>query len=307
MGYKLAGFDVIGGVEIDPKMMEIYRANFNPKFSYLEGVQEFKSRTDLPQELFNLDILDGSPPCSSFSMAGSREKDWGKNKKFREGQAEQVLDDLFFHFIDIAKKLKPKVVIAENVKGLIQGNAIGYVKQIFKEFKEAGYESQLFLLNSSRMGVPQIRERVFFISRRSDLCLPKISFQFNEPNIPLSRAFKGIDPYGATLTPMQLSLWKRTAPGKAFSTADKRGFWFGAYKAHPGMPFTTLTAQGGNSEGYMWDRPNKISPEGHRRIQSFPDDYVFLNMKSHYVCGMSVPPFMSQRVALEVYKQFFMS
>jgi DNA (cytosine-5)-methyltransferase 1 len=51
------------------------------------------------KELFDIDILDGSPPCSSFSMSGSREKAWGKNKKFREGQANQVLDDLFFHFI----------------------------------------------------------------------------------------------------------------------------------------------------------------------------------------------------------------
>jgi DNA (cytosine-5)-methyltransferase 1 len=50
-----------------------------------------------------LDILDGSPPCSSFSMAGNREKDWGKEKKFREGQAEQVLDNLFFDFIDLQK------------------------------------------------------------------------------------------------------------------------------------------------------------------------------------------------------------
>ena len=96
MGYKLAGFDVLGCNEIDPKMMEAYRTNHNPKYSYLEPIQTFKLRKDLPEELYNLDILDGSPPCSSFSMAGNREKDWGKEKKFREGQAEQVLDNLFF-------------------------------------------------------------------------------------------------------------------------------------------------------------------------------------------------------------------
>jgi DNA (cytosine-5)-methyltransferase 1 len=78
MGYKLAGFDVIGCNEIDPKMMAAYRANHNPKHSYLEPIQTFKNREDLPPELFDLDILDGSPPCSSFSMAGNREKDWGK-------------------------------------------------------------------------------------------------------------------------------------------------------------------------------------------------------------------------------------
>lgn len=68
MGYKLAGFDVIGCNEIDPKMMAAYRANHTPSFSFLEPIQTFKMRDDLPPELFDLDILDGSPPCSSFSM-----------------------------------------------------------------------------------------------------------------------------------------------------------------------------------------------------------------------------------------------
>ena len=134
MGYKLAGFDVIGCNEIDPKMMEAYKANHNPKYAYLEPIQTFKMREDLPQELYELDILDGSPPCSSFSMAGNREKDWGKDKVFREGQAMQVLDTLFFDFIDLAKKLQPKVVVAENVKGLLLGEAKAYVRQIYREY-----------------------------------------------------------------------------------------------------------------------------------------------------------------------------
>ena len=95
MGYKLAGFDVIGCNEIDHRMMYAYCQNHNPKFPFLEPIQTFKDKQDLPPELFNLDILDGSPPCSTFSIAGSREEAWGKKKKFREGQAEQVLDTLF--------------------------------------------------------------------------------------------------------------------------------------------------------------------------------------------------------------------
>ena len=162
MGYKLAGFDVIGCNEIDPKMIEAYILNHKPKFSFLESITTFSKRNDLPKELYNLDVLDGSPPCSSFSIAGNREEDWGKDKKFREGQAEQVLDTLFFDFIDLAKKLQPKIVVAENVKGLMMGNAIEYVKKIYKQFDEAGYYVEHFLLDSSRMGVPQKRERVFF-------------------------------------------------------------------------------------------------------------------------------------------------
>ena len=131
-----------------------------------------KMREDLPQEFYELDILDGSPPCSSFSMAGNREKDWGKDKIFREGQAMQVLDTLFFDFIDLAKKLQPKVVVAENVKGLLLGDAKKYVIEIYLEFEKAGYYCQHWLLDASKMGVPQRRERVFFIALRKDLAKP---------------------------------------------------------------------------------------------------------------------------------------
>ena len=94
MGYKLAGFEHLGGVEIDPPIADVYRTNHKPLHLYNEDIRVFNSRENLPSELYGLDILDGSPPCSSFSMAGSREKAWGKEKQFREGQAMQTLDDL---------------------------------------------------------------------------------------------------------------------------------------------------------------------------------------------------------------------
>ena len=85
MGYKLAGFNMLGGVEIDPEMMALYRANHNPQHSYLMGVQQFNELPldTIPDELKNLDLLDGSPPCSVFSMAGKREKKWGSEHHFR--------------------------------------------------------------------------------------------------------------------------------------------------------------------------------------------------------------------------------
>ena len=72
MGYKLAGFDVVGFLEIDKRMADMYTKNHNPKYAFIEGIQTFKDRNDLPAELFELDILDGSPPCSSFCMSGNR-------------------------------------------------------------------------------------------------------------------------------------------------------------------------------------------------------------------------------------------
>jgi len=100
MGYKLAGFHHLGGVEIDNKMAKIYQTNHSPEYFYHEDIRDFNQRNDLPEELYELDILDGSPPCSAFSMAWQREECWGKEKVFKEGQKKQILDELVFVFCD---------------------------------------------------------------------------------------------------------------------------------------------------------------------------------------------------------------
>ena len=164
MGYKLAGCEVVGCCEIDPEMNEIYVKNHNPKHNFLMDIREFNKlpKEELPPELYDLDILDGSPPCTTFSMAGEREDSWGKKKKFREGQAEQTLDDLSFVFIETVAKLRPKVMVMENVEGLILGEAWGYVQRIYKELNAIGYQVKHWLLKGEQMGIPQARHRVFF-------------------------------------------------------------------------------------------------------------------------------------------------
>ncbi len=305
MGYKLAGYEVIGCVEIDPQMIEIYKANHHPKYAFNMPVQQFKTipDSDLPPELFELDILDGSPPCSVFSTAGSREKKWGKAHQFREGQAKQRLDDLFFHFIDVAAKLRPKVVVAENVKGLIQGNARGYVKQIFQAFREAGYNCQLFLLNSAKMGVPQARERTFFVANRLG---KSINLSFNEEvitarDIVLSKGTKSCN-----VPEKALNLWHLCQPGKSFSSVHPLGHSFNSIKQHPDSPLPTIAAsygQGSWAGIFHWNEPRQLYIEEYTRGQSFPDDYNYANTKPVYVCGMSVPPFMMQRIANQIYRQ----
>ena len=212
MGYKRAGFDVIGNCEIDPRMNTVYVKNNHPKYNFLMDLRKFNKKTDLPEELYNLDILDGSPPCSTFSTAGSREKAWGKEKVFREGQQKQTLDDLFFVFLDTVEKLKPKIVVAENVTGLIKGNAKGYVNEIIKRFHNLGYDVQLFKLNAAKMNVPQARERVFFIANNQGY--NKLKLNFDEKPILFGevRTKKGIqiDPATASKTHEYLKYLKDT-------------------------------------------------------------------------------------------------
>jgi DNA (cytosine-5)-methyltransferase 1 len=316
MGYKLAGFDVLGCNEIDPKMIEAYKTNHNPKYAYLEPIQTFKNRTDLPTELYNLDILDGSPPCSSFSMAGNRDKDWGKEKKFREGQAEQVLDTLFFDFIDLAKELQPKVVVAENVKGLLLGNAKDYVIEIYKAFDEAGYYCQHFLLDASKMGVPQRRERVFFIALRKDLAkdflywqdmfteVPKIEMDFNEKEITykeiehpntiqknITHIPEGILPY-----------WRKIKEGRSCSDVHEKGHYFQELKLDRNRALPTLRA--GSNSYYHYEEERRLYDIEIILGGSYPKDYNFCSNKPIYLIGMSVPPVMTAQVASNIYEQW---
>ena len=307
MGYKLAGFSMLGGVEIDPEMMAIYRANHKPKHSYLMGVQQFNELPllSLPDELKNLDLLDGSPPCSVFSMAGKREKKWGGEHHFREGQQKQRLDDLFMHFIDIGQRLQPKVIVAENVKGLILGNAKGYVKEIFAAFREAGYDTQLFLFNAARMGVPQARERTFFIARRRDLGWGKLEMKFEEPVTTLRQAWANLPKQkGDALPPCYAKIWAKVPPGKAGRDYGASGLQ--VHKINQSQPARTAISQSWHT---MHDQePRNLSALELTRIQSFPDDYKYgkpADRHAGYVCGMSVPPYMTQRVALEIGRQWF--
>lgn len=305
MGYKLAGYQMVGCCEIDPRMMEIYKKNLHPLFPYCMDVREFLNVEDLPGVLYDLDVLDGSPPCSVFSMAGDREAGWNKEKVFREGQAKQKLDDLFFHFIAIAKRLQPKVVIAENVSGLIKGNAKGYVNEIFKAFQEAGYVPQLFLLNSAFMGVPQRRERTVFVARRKDLILPKLSLQFNEAPIHFGevRSEKGrpVDPQTQAYKLLQL----RRPGDKCMGDINMR--WKGK---NTGFTVNivadtdvscTLTSGGGMYRDYD---AMAFGDMDFVNIQTFPQDYDFGQESPQYVCGMSVPPVMMANIATEVYRQW---
>lgn len=306
MGYKMSGFEVLGCNEIDPEMMETYKKNHNPQYAYLEPIQGFKNRSDLPKELYNLDILDGSPPCSSFSMSGSREKDWGKNKQFREGQSKQILDDLFFHFIDLAHKIKPKVIVAENVKGMLMGHAKGYVKQVLGQLNAAGYDTQLFLLNGASMGLPQARERVFFVGKRKDLNLPKLHLNFNEKPITVREAFdsiKDINTYGKDkIDSVMVHYWKLCKPGNAFSSVHPKKSLFTVRKLSPLKPSATL--QGNFQNLWHWESPRGLSKFEYCVLGSFPLDYQFKSEKlAGYQIGMSVPPLMMHKVSKQIEKQ----
>ena len=318
MGYKLAGFDVIGHNDIDKKMIEVYKLNHNPKYSFLESITTFAKRKDLPKELYELDILDGSPPCSSFSMAGNREKDWGKEKIFREGQELQVLDTLFFDFIDLAKELQPKVVVAENVKGLLMGDAKQYVIKIYKEFEKAGYYCQHFLLDASKMGVPQRRERVFFIALRKDLAEPflyqqdmftvnpKLELEFNEPEIIFENIYQKDDLGAQVISPAYQKYWhlrneNEYSMEQTTMRVDNVEKFFSVKYIHKHKVCNTIL---GSEKNILFDELRTLSKTELCLAGSYPLDYNFINNKPGYLIGMSVPPVVMAQISSKIFEQW---
>ena len=312
MGYKRAGCTVVAANDIDPEMAWHYKLNINPKHYFLCPIRDLLT-ADLPPELFELDILDGSPPCSTFSMAGSREKAWGKEKHFREGQAKQVLSDLFFDYLDLVARLKPKVAIAENVKGMIIGNAKGYTKLVMARFKEIGYRPQLFLLNASDCGVPQKRERVFFCAVRNDLVVPPLKLEPTHRWVSAGEATNDLH----VLTKDEVEdtapddtdrkWWPLTREGDLYSTAveesgEKRKL-FSHGKLSRSKPSNCLTA---NSSTHMhFSHLRRLTYREWKRLGSFPDDYHAKTDKiGKYMIGMSVPPKMTEVVARAVCEQW---
>ena len=308
MGYKLAGYEMLGICEIDPQMARIYKKNHNPKMVFLEDIRVFRKREDLPLELFNLDILDGSPPCSSFSTAGNREKDWGKEKVFREGQAKQRLDDLFFEYIALVKRLRPKVAVAENVSGLLKGAAKGYVKEIQAAFNEAGYDLQVFLFNAASMGVPQKRQRSFFIARRSDLNFPPLKCNFDDKPITFGqvRDTNGIG-HGKLTDLDREYIRLRTDKDMTYGDINMRikgkHTGFGTYFMYDHQVCNTIIASNGSK--MLCAAENRLlSVNEYKRCGTYPMDYDFIDANPKYVIGMSVPPVMTARIAEQIQWQW---
>ena len=290
MGYKLAGFNVIGCNEIDPKMMKAYVTNHHPKYPYLEPIQEFKLRKALPKALYNLAIADFSPPCSTFSMAGDRGLTWGKEKHFKEGQVAQVLDTLFFDSIDVTEELQPKVAIFENVKGLLMGKAVKYLAEVYRQLDKAGYIANHYLLDSSKMGVPQKRERVFVIALRKDLAKGftekdglfkqklKLNLDFNEPKIALKVFAKG-----------------KPKTEKMNYLPDR----FGDRVVNVNKVCPTLVT----INRYWLDENTILDDDTIAKVGSFPLDYKYEHNNQLYLTAMSVAPVMMAHVADRIYEQ----
>jgi len=170
-GYKLAGGDCRFVNEFQQVAVNTYLANWPGTPHICGDIKNITGKKIMEMtglKVGELDILDGSPPCPPFSMSGTKQKGWNK-EKVAYGMKQQNIEDLTWEMIRITSEMKPKVVICENVKGLTMDYAKQHLDRMCADFEKEGYTTTYKVLNGIHFGVPQKRQRVFIVSVRNDV------------------------------------------------------------------------------------------------------------------------------------------
>jgi DNA (cytosine-5)-methyltransferase 1 len=331
LGYKMAGFKVLWASEFIPAAQDTYRANHIGTHLDTRDIRTVTPKdilTTIGMKAGELDLLDGSPPCASFSTAGKRQAGWGKVKKYSD--TEQRTDDLFFEFSRILRGIKPKVFVAENVSGLVKGTAKGYFLEILKELKSCGYKVGCRVLDAQWLGVPQTRQRTIFVGVRDDLfpepCHPSplpyrysvrealsspivsayedtgVSFgmgDITDRAAPTVRAGGVVHLYEEEVRKIRTAQGGFGGPGKEI--------WKEADVPYPTIGASPATGNNFNSTGGQaeFKRPSgktvrrKFTIQELKRICSFPDDFILTGTyaKQWERLGRAVPPLMMKAIA----------
>jgi DNA (cytosine-5)-methyltransferase 1 len=167
-GFLDAGYEVELGVDVDKSALKTFEKNHQGA-SVLNIDLSVSENVDIISDYFisknlNIDVLVGGPPCQGFSLAGPRDKNDKRNK-------------LYYAMVEVARRLKPKAIVFENVPGILNLYGGKAAKRISKDFEDIGYSIFSKILYGPEFGLPQKRKRVFFVGLIGD----EKTFIFPEP------------------------------------------------------------------------------------------------------------------------------
>lgn len=212
LGYSMAGFRELLAVEWDDNAVATFKLNF-PDVPVYHGdiaklsVEDVLQRTGLQPG--QLDVFDGSPPCQGFSTAGKRDFYDDRNQLFRE-------------YVRLLRGLQPKVLIMENVSGMVKGKMKLVFADILRELKASGYRVSARLLNAMYFNVPQSRERMIFVGVREDLGIEPSHPAAESMEIGISR----IVPDVVATRSMKINPWIRHPRAAATVTKTDSDYQF---------------------------------------------------------------------------------
>ncbi len=334
-GFADAGFQVLLGVDHDQAALETYKKNFSG--AKAEPIDLFdagftkKIAKAIGQS--SVDVIVAGPPCQGFSLTGTRNFDDDRNK-------------LYLAVFDAVKALRPQAFVIENVKGMktLYG---GEVKdEILKRFRKLGYKvPEPKVLCAADFGVPQVRERLFFVGIRDDISesefiypdathsdsnyvtceqalsdLPSLEGQLGDENSTyitkpkseyqrkMRANTKILANHTATKhTDLVIEVIKQVPEGGNHKdlppgVGESRKFNEAWTRYHSQKPSRTIDTGHRNHFHYKFNRVPTIRENA--RLQSFPDDFVFLGNKTsqNRQVGNAVPPLLAEVLAHEIRK-----
>jgi len=270
--YRRLPFRIVWANEHNPAACRTYRRNLGTEIICDDVWDVIES---LPEEC---DVLIGGFPCQDVSVNGKRV---GVNGK-RTGLYKAMLEGV--------RKTRPKVFVAENVKGLLMKHHQRAIHQVVEDFEALGYKVSYQLYLASKYGVPQTRERVFIVGTQSD-CRPFLHPQpIKRKPLTAKEAISDLERLGEL--PGINHVWSRA------NVSPEQG----NRRLVPDRPAYTIRAECHGNIQYHYRLPRRISMREAARFQSFPDTFIFdakLRETERQV-GNAVPPVLAWHVAKAV-------
>lgn len=318
LGFAVAGFAVGCSSDIDPFSCSTLRLNRGKKSFYSHGnslvgdINKIRGADLLKEanlELGEVDIVLGGPPCQAFSVFGRR-----KGMKDPRG-------NLVWEYLRIIQEIQPKAFVFENVAGLKSIHGGKLYEEILEQLTLAGsYAVTAHSYNMADFGIPQFRDRIFFIGARNGNKVPLM-----EPTHGNGAMF-AVSPYRVAREALRFLPEPGTDSGvsnhigrdhsKGIISRYRR-LDFGERdpktrinKLHPDRPsFTIIVGSdkgGGKGHVHPFD-PREVTPRESARMQTFPDWWEFHGKGRHVIrqVGNAVPPLFAAVLAEHVRQHVF--
>lgn len=311
LGLEKAGFDAIGLVEIDKWAVETLKYN-RPNWNIVnKDITHITDNSGIKKYINNIndiDLLSGGYPCQSFSYAGNRLG------------IEDTRGTLFYNYAEILKEVKPKMFLAENVKGLTTHDKGKTIQTMINVFEDIGYDVTYKVLNSLDYGVAQKRHRVFIIGIRKDIKYKEFEFpKKHKKHLTLRDVLEDVpDSVCGTYNENKKEVLKYVSPGGCWRDLPddiakeymKSTYYMGGGRTgiarrlswdEPGLTVLCSPAQK-QTERCHPDELRPFSIRENARIQSFPDDWIFKGSLSEQYkqIGNAVPVNLAKEVGLSI-------